>query len=269
MYILCGAKCRLYCVDGARRAEIGVACRSPLSPVLPPAGGADDSVHWICTCAPKGEGLITSEARKYYRSAFSYAGHTLGWNVCTSLVFLCAIPLRMRTICWSHLPIFRPDQTICRYRHRVTPCFRHLRCIERRIIRFTSSECSEAPFVCERSDARYDVRSFSRRLQTNFRSSVGSSPWNRRGAGLAFRSPQCMARLSVTIYLFFPSRNEWHSLYWLICNGFLALMVTEIMSLHPQVRGVVPPSNIPASIAQFPLESMCCLCNARTYWVTL
>lgn len=76
MYILCGAKCCLYCVDGARRAEIGVACRSPLSPVLPPAGGADDRGAldmYMCS-----KGLITREARKYYRSAFSYAGHTLG-----------------------------------------------------------------------------------------------------------------------------------------------------------------------------------------------
>lgn len=180
MYILCGAKCCLYGVDGARRAEIGVACRSPLSPVLPPAGGADDRVHWICTCAPKGEGLITSEARKYYRSAFSYAGHTLGWNVCTSLVFLCAIPMRcacaaqfVGRICRSFVQIKQSVVIVIGSHPVLGTCdalkddLRHRSAVK--------------PFCLQTMCERSDVWSFLHSLQTNFRSSVGSSPWNRRG----------------------------------------------------------------------------------------
>lgn len=188
MYILCGAKCCLYGVDGARRAEIGVACRSPLSPVLPPAGGADDRVHWIWTCAPKGEGLITREAIKYYRSAFSYAGHTLGWNVCTSLVFLCAIPMRcacalfVGRICRSFVQIKQSVVIVIGSHPVLGTCdalkdgsydLRHPSAVK--------------PFCLQTMCERSDVWSFLHSLQTNFRSSVGSSPWNRRGAGLAFR----------------------------------------------------------------------------------
>lgn len=98
---------------------------------------------------------------------------------------------------WSHLLIVRPDQSIYHYRHRIIPCFRHLQCIGRQIIRLTSSgwkfswNLNDTLYSLFAKDVqRSDARTIHRlghwivcTLFAKLKLFVRSSPWNCRGIG--------------------------------------------------------------------------------------